>query len=50
MTYCLIIRSLAEADILVAFDWYEEQRPGLGIEFMSEVESALGRIVNNPER
>ena len=30
--------------------WYEDQRPGLGMEFIGEVQAAIGRIVASPER
>jgi plasmid stabilization system protein ParE len=28
--------------------WYERQRPGLGRDFVSEVDAALNRVVENP--
>lgn len=31
-----------------AVDWYEEQYPGLGIEFLDCVEAALAAISTNP--
>jgi hypothetical protein len=37
----------AEADMVEAFDWYENRRAGLGEEFMDdEVRSALRLIAN----
>jgi len=33
MAYKLEIRPLAMLEILEAFDWYELQREGLGVEF-----------------
>ncbi len=44
----VIIRDEAEADINDAATWYHEQQPGLGDEFLAEVESALARIAQNP--
>ena len=41
-------RREAEADLAEAFDWYESQTPGLGVEFLKSVESALDVIVSNP--
>ncbi len=38
MTYPLTIQPEAEADLAAAFCWYEEQRSGLGLEFLDCVE------------
>lgn len=46
MTPRLVLRPQAEVEILD--DWYEEQRPGLGGAFATEVDRALGRIVEAP--
>ena len=32
-----------------AFDWYERQRPGLGVEFVERVQDAFDRISRAPE-
>lgn len=32
-----------------AFDWHERQRPGLGVEFPTAVEAAIGRLRLHPE-
>lgn len=32
-----------------AFDWYEAQVPGLGYDFLSEVDRAVGRILAYPQ-
>lgn len=45
----LIVRREAERDIKKAFDWYEEQRPGLGSEFLEQIEAVFERIEDNPE-
>jgi hypothetical protein len=37
----LIVRPDAEADIAAGYDWYEEQREGLGREFVAEVSSTI---------
>ncbi len=50
MTRPLIIRPAAEADIETAYRWYEDQRVGLGAEFLSVVEAGLSSIERNPER
>ena len=38
----------AEADLDGAFEWYEDQLPGLGDEFMAAVEQQFERILENP--
>ena len=49
MSLKLILRPEAEADALEAYRWYSEQLPGLGDDFLSEVERALETIRANPE-
>jgi plasmid stabilization system protein ParE len=44
----LIFRPEAEADLLRGFNWYEEQRPGLGKEFMEEVSRCQQAIEQRP--
>ena len=39
----------ARAELRSAALWYEERRPGLGDEFISEVSAALDRIGDAPE-
>jgi toxin ParE1/3/4 len=43
----LIVRPEAEADILKAALWYEEEA-GLGLELSAEVRGAIDRAVKNP--
>lgn len=38
----------AELDVTAATLWYDEQRPGLGSEFLSHLDSILGRIAEMP--
>ncbi|HEX7705626.1 MAG TPA: type II toxin-antitoxin system RelE/ParE family toxin [Thermoanaerobaculia bacterium] len=38
----------AERDIESASQWYDEQRPGLGQEFLDEVDAAVWRVAANP--
>ena len=38
----------ARAELRSAALWYDERRPGLGDEFISEVSAALGRIGDAP--
>ena len=49
MTLPLILSVEAESDFDTTFDWYEEQRAGLGIEFVSHVQAALDLIASRPE-
>lgn len=50
MTRPLIVSVEAEADIESAFRWYEDQRVGLGTEFLWVVEAGLSSIERNPEQ
>ena len=43
-----IVRPAAAADIEDAVSWYEQQRPGLGVEFLEAVDHVLRAIVDNP--
>ena len=45
----LIVRSEAETDITDAAVWYDSREPGLGLEFISEMSSAISRALKNPE-
>ena len=49
MSFELGIRAEAEADALEAFRWYNEQLPGLGQEFLAEIDHALESIRDYPE-
>jgi plasmid stabilization system protein ParE len=40
----------AASDLREARDWYEQQRPGLGAEFVRAVEDALRALERHPER
>ena len=48
MTPRLVLRPQAEAELLDARDWYEEQRPGLGEAFATEVDLTLAQVVQAP--
>ena len=50
VSYTLIIRPEAEADMTEAFDWYEERKAGLGHEFLAEVRSVFRQVEENPLR
>lgn len=45
----VIIKPRALEMIQQGFDWYEEQKPGLGDEFLQELESFFSRIKSNPQ-
>jgi toxin ParE1/3/4 len=47
-SYRLRIDPLAEDDLSRAYQWYERQRPGLGGEFLNNVDKCFRRIVENP--
>jgi plasmid stabilization system protein ParE len=42
------ILAIAEAELLDAIKWYNQQSEGLGFEFAAEVMKTIHRIVNNP--
>jgi hypothetical protein len=46
----LIARPATAAYVEEAFSWYEQQRPGLGKEFLDVVDAALREIVGYPLR
>jgi plasmid stabilization system protein ParE len=46
--YELKVRPEASADIAEAFSWYEDQRPGLGVEFEEELDRTFGYIIDMP--
>ena len=48
MTKSLRIRPKAELDVANAVRWYEEQRAGLGDEFVIELDSILRRAILRP--
>lgn len=49
MTFEIIVWPEAENDLAEAFNWYEEQNSGLGLEFMRCVDAAFDTIIVNPE-
>ena len=48
MTYSIAIRKAAEDDLAQVRDWYDANRPGLGLEFLTEIDSVLERISLDP--
>lgn len=50
MSWNVNVRRRAEADIRAARDWYEEQRAGLGNEFLACVADTLTSLEERPDR
>ena len=48
MSYILSVRKEAELDINTAFEFYENQRIGLGYDFLLCIEECLSKIERNP--
>ena len=48
MTRRLIIQPQAEIDVADAVAWYEDQRIGLGNEFLDELDLVMERVVYSP--
>lgn len=48
MNYTLFLQTSAVRDLQKAFDWYEEQRPGLGTEFIAETDRVFLLIESHP--
>lgn len=46
----LIVKAEALQDMTEAFTWYESKQPGLGSEFLDEVEKYFELITQNPNR
>jgi plasmid stabilization system protein ParE len=48
MNYFIRIRPEAERDVEEAFSWYEEQRSGLGREFVLELDTVYQKLQESP--
>ncbi len=48
MTLTIVLHPLAERDIVEAWDWYEQQLPGLGGRFVTAVGVAIERASRWP--
>ena len=46
--YRLVSEPQADREIEAAFQWYEKERAGLGLEFLEELRSTYYRIVEGP--
>lgn len=50
LTYRIVFRPQAEAEITEAADWYEAQRQGLGQDFLRKVDQTISTVADNPLR
>ena len=48
MSLPVVLRDEAQAEFDDAFDYYEGQQPGLGVDFMVRVQQVFDRISANP--
>ncbi|MBI3372874.1 MAG: type II toxin-antitoxin system RelE/ParE family toxin [Betaproteobacteria bacterium] len=48
MKYRLLVRRRAKAGVRRAARWYELRRPGLGRDFVAQVDAALNLVAANP--
>ena len=48
VTRQIIVRPEAETEVQQAFEWYQEQSAGLGLEFLRAIEACLFGISRNP--
>ena len=48
MSLPTVISESAESDLQSAFDWYEQQKAGLGHSFLLHVQQAFDRITEHP--
>lgn len=49
MKYKVIVRPEAEDDLKEAFSWYEDNRTGLGHDFLMQVDAGINFIKRNPD-
>jgi plasmid stabilization system protein ParE len=49
MSLPVVLRPAARAEFDEAFDWYEQQRAGLGVAFAEAVQAVLDRLATMPE-
>ena len=47
MSFNLVLQSEAVIDIQEAFEWYEGQKSGLGLEFKTEIKEGFEKICNH---
>ncbi|MDP2903657.1 MAG: type II toxin-antitoxin system RelE/ParE family toxin [Methylovulum sp.] len=49
MKYCVIVSPEAENDLKEIFSWYEDNRMGLGYDFLLQVDAGINFVKRNPE-
>jgi hypothetical protein len=49
MNLTIVFQAGVREEIDEAYTWYEGQRTGLGEEFLTEVQTVLDRVQQNPE-
>ena len=47
-SYRIIVRTQADLDVDEALAWYENERPGLAIEFLGELRATFDRLADGP--
>jgi len=50
MSNRLVVRDRAVDELQVAFDWYENEVPGLGDEFLVTVDEFINHILSHPSQ
>ena len=50
MTLCVVFRRAAKSEFEDAVAWYGERGPGLGDEFVREIEQAIASAAASPQR
>jgi hypothetical protein len=50
MNFVIVFRAVAQAEAEEAAQWYDAQRPGLGSDFLIELERVVGIISAQPDR
>ena len=48
MSLPVVLRPEARAEFDDAFDWYEQRRPGLGVDFVAQVQEVFDQISATP--
>ena len=49
MSLPVVLRPEAQAEFDEVCDWYEQRRPGLGVDFVAQIQEVFDRISNTPE-
>ena len=48
--YRLVAEPRAELDVAAAYQWYESERAGLGVQFLNQLSVTYDRIAEDPRR